>query len=236
MKSSASTLLVLLPVSLLVVLAGCAEGSSDVEASEDFLASSPLDAGPAQGEGMKIPPPSNPSSNDGEDTDAGMGSETDTDAGGNSDAGGGGGGGGTSCVATNNCAGATNLGTVKGDTGSDTQSAQGSTSQWFTVRVSEDDSGVGGNNLKLHATLTSPPGTNFDLFLYVPATDVKACSAVTHQSVSTAAVDTASAVWGENGLFSNDEADDRFVTVEVRHVSGPCDASKKWSLTVTGNQ
>ena len=29
---------------------------------------------------------------------------------------------------------------------------------------------------------------------------------------------------------------DRTVTVEVRHVSGPCSASDQWTLTINGNQ
>jgi hypothetical protein len=230
MKSYVNTLLVLVPAAFVGVLVGCAEGVTDEATGEDFLATSPLDAGKEENNSAKIPPPSNPSSPT-DDPDAGTDPGPDPDT---SDAGGG--GGGVACTSPNNCSGANNLGNIRGDKGADSKTAQGHTSQWFTVRVTEDDHSVDGSKLKVKATLTSPPGTNFDLYVYVPSGDTLACAGVTAQSVLTTATDSASASFGEGGLFSNGSDDDRTVTVEVRHVSGTCDPSQKWSLTVAGNQ
>lgn len=230
MKSFATALLVLVPASLVGVLVGCAEGTADGVAAEDFLATTPADAGETEKESVTIPPPSSPPSED-DDADAGSTVDAGSDAGGNTDAGG---FGGVACTAPNTCASSVNLGSVRGDNGADTKSAQGHTSQWFTIRVTEDDHGVLGKDLWMTATLTSPPGTNFDLYLYVPETDTLACTAVSEQSSNASGTDSAAAKFGEG--FSNGSDDSRTVTVEVRHVSGTCDPNKKWTLTVAGNK
>lgn len=147
------------------------------------------------------------------------------------------GGAGISCAVTNTCAGGRAIGTVSGDTGSTTASGAGATSEWLTVRVTEDDSSVFGTKLKAKVTLTSPPGTNFDLFLYVnTGSDTRECTSVTAQSTQPAGVaDTASLSWGE-GAVSNGSDDSRTVSIEVRNVSGACDPNATWSVQVHGNQ
>ncbi len=239
MKGFASALLVSVPLAGIAALVGCAEGA-EVDPAESFLASAPVDAGNARDEdeddSVKIPPPSNPPDEEDED-------ETDDpDAGpGGNDAGSDGGtkpdGGSTgSCASPNTCASAVNLGQVSGDKGADTQTRQGHTSQWLTVRVTENDSDIGGVQLEMTATLTSPPGTNYDLYVYVPSSDTLECSAVSYQSTSSSTSDSVKAKFGESGLLSNGSSDDRTVTVEVRHVSGTCDPSKQWTLTIEGNK
>ena len=159
--------------------------------------------------------------------------DSGADAGG-SDAGVDSGGGGGTCASPNACAGATDLGSISGDTGSDSKSAQGSGSQWFKVRVTEDDSGFFGLSLLAKAQLTSPPGTNFDLFVYLADNgSALECSTVTKSSTTTGA-ESAPVEWGE-GALANGNADDRNVTIEVRWVSGTCSPSAKWTLTVRGN-
>jgi hypothetical protein len=237
MKSYVGALLMVVPAIGVGALVGCAEGT-EADPAESFLATAPVEAGGKgdDDESVKIPPPSNPP-DDSDDDDAGADAGT-KDAG--ADSGtkpdGGGGTGGGSCASTNTCTGATNLGTVSGDTGSDVVSAQGHTSQWFTVRVTEDDSDLTGVELWLTATLTSPAGSNYDLYVYVPGSDTLECSAVSYQSTSSGTSDTATAKFGESGLFSNGSDDDRTVTVEVRHVSGTCDPTKKWTLSLAGNK
>ncbi|MBX3224263.1 MAG: hypothetical protein KF795_27355 [Labilithrix sp.] len=243
MKSYVAALLVLAPLAGLGTLVGCAEGT-DADPSEAYLAASPVEAGAAEeeDESVKLPAPSNPPApgdDDDDDADADAG-KTGTDAGTDS---------GTpppppppppptggSCASPNVCAAATHLGSVSGDTGADVKSAQGHTSQWFTVRVTENDSGLAGVQLWMTASLTSPPGTNYDLYVYVPATDTLECSAVSYQSTSSSATDSVTAKFGESGLFSNGSDDDRTVTVEVRHVSGTCDSANKWTLNLYGNK
>jgi|GEM_PF-1157573 len=248
MKSFASALLVLAPVAGIAALVGCAEGS-EADPAESFLASSTVDAGTDddddEDDSVKIPAPSNPpddeddeddEDDDGDDAGAGDAGAGGSDAGADSGKPDSGGGGGGACASTNTCAGSTNLGQISGDTGAGVLTRSGHTSQWFQVRVTEDDNSIDGRPLRMRATLASPPGTNYDLYLYVPGSDTIACSAVTHQSTSAAATDTASAQFGEGGFLANGSSDDRTVTVEVRHVSGTCDPAQKWTLTVEGNK
>ncbi|MBX3188089.1 MAG: hypothetical protein KF819_13790 [Labilithrix sp.] len=219
-------------------LVGCAEGL-DADLGEGFLAVQPAEAGTEEVNSAVMPPPSQPPT---EEEDAGAG---DTDSGGGaadsgaSDAGvdsgsDAGGGGTTSCASPNTCPTSTDLGSVSGDTGAGVKTAQGSTSQWFRVRVTEDDSDVFGISLAMKATLVSPAGTNFDLYLYQGGSSTLECAAVARQSTTTG-TDTASLEFGESGLLSNGSDDSRNITVEVRHVSGTCSPSAKWSLTINGN-
>jgi len=220
---------------------GCAVGSGADDTDTSNLATTPIDAGDDKPPSETLMPPAptpQPVDDDaGGDPDAGAGGDSGGGGGGGGDAGGGGGGGGgTSCSAPNTCPTSTSLGSISGDTGSDMQTAQGTTSQWFTVRVTENDSSVFANSLEMKATLVSPAGANFDLYVYVPGSDTLECSAVSASSTSTSATDTAGVEFGESGTFSNGNDDSRTVTVEVRHVSGTCSAGSKWTLTLVGNQ
>lgn len=219
--------------SLLVVGVGCAVGSNvDTDVMEGTLASTPVEAGADEEESVKLPPPSTTET----PKDAGAPTDASSDAG-KADSGGGGGGGTTvACTAPAPCSGATDLGAVSGDTGSGSLSAQGTGSQWFRVWVTEDDDGLDGVKLRALATLTSPPGTNFDLYLYNGSSSAHECSGVSAQSNSTGASDSASVSFGEGGILANGSKDSRYVTAEVRWVSGACASNQKWTLTFNGNQ
>jgi hypothetical protein len=114
----------------------------------------------------------------------------------------------------------------------------GTTSEWLKVRVTETNTGPLGRKLTLTAKLTPPQARNFDLFLFVnPNTDVDPeCNWVAASSTSggISQTETASAVWGED-TFANGTYDHRWVTIEVRHVSGMCEAGAPWTLEVRGN-
>jgi RNA polymerase subunit RPABC4/transcription elongation factor Spt4 len=146
-------------------------------------------------------------------------------------------GGTASCVAPNTCLNADDIGTVSGDTASPAVSASGFSSKWMKVLVTENDSSAIGKKLNVAVSLVSPPGANFDLFLYVNTggtiTD-RACSTVSAQSTNASGADTASLNWGE-GTVANNKDDGRIVSVEVRYISGTCAPGSKWTLTVTGN-
>lgn len=220
------------------VLIGCAEGS-DSDPTVGLLAATPVEAGADdQEEKIKLPPPSNPPDQT-SDPKADAGSSGSSGKPGGADAGGGTGGpsgGGSACDSPNACGGSTDLGSVSGDTGADVRTADGASSQWLKVHVTEDDSGFTGVPLWMTATLVSPPGTNFDLYVYVPDSDTIECSAVTAQSTSTSSTDSKQVKFGELSLLANGASDSRTVTIEVRHVSGPCDPSAKWTLKVEGNK
>ena len=146
------------------------------------------------------------------------------------------GGDGGSCVAPKDCTGARDLGRVSGDNNADTLSAQGTLSEWVSVRVTEDST-VLGASLRATFSLVSPPGSNFDLFVYYdPFKDAVVCSPPTSKSTQQAGIsDTVSIIWGEGGI-PNGSDDSRTVNVEVRHVSGPCGGLAKWTLVVQGNK
>ncbi len=229
-----------LGVCLSAALIGCAVGADPEGVGEAQLASLPVEAGDENSVVLpaKSPPPEEDAGGGADDSGGGG-----TDSGGVKDSGTGGtdagvdsgGGGTTSCASPNACTGATDLGTISGDTGSGVKTAQGSGSQWFKIRVTEDDSSVFGLSLLAKAELTSPPGTNFDVYVYVAGSSSgQECSTVKAQSNSTGTSDSATASWGE-GTISNGSSDDRNVTVEVRWVSGTCAPAAKWTLNVRGN-
>jgi hypothetical protein len=218
-----------------VAIVGCAVGSTTDDTATNDLANAPIEAGTDDEASVKLAPPAPPSTDDGGDAGSGGDGGGGGDAGSGGDGGADAGGGGISCNAPNACTSSTNLGTVSGDTGSDTLSQQGTTAEWLTVRVTENDNGPLADPLKMKVTLVSPPGANFDLYLYVPSSDTLECSAVSSSSTSTSSTDTASVLFGETGTFANGVDDSRTVTVEVRHVSGSCSPGAKWSLTLQGN-
>jgi hypothetical protein len=228
----------------LAALIGCAVGS-DPGADTSQLDSLPVEAGPAAVDSgsTTVLPPSTPRGGD-DTTDAGAPADSGggaiTDAGTGTDAAvgvdSGGGGGTTSCASPNACLGATDLGSISGDTGAGVKTATGTGSQWFTIRVTEDDSSISPKTLLAKAELASPPGTNFDVFLYLAGgTSGQECSAVKSSSTNASGLDSTTAEWGETGLFSNGSDDTRNVSVEVRWISGPCSAATPWTLTVKGN-
>ncbi len=236
MKCHASAILAFVSVTGLGIVLGCAKGNTGIEPSEDFLATEPADAGAteddaAQPESVKLPPPSKQ-----EPEDAGVeAGPTKSDAG--SDAGAKDAGSPSSCSATNKCTSATDLGEIAGDMGTEEKTAEGSTSSWFTIRVTEKDPFLLAVPLWMTATLTSPPGTNYDLYVYVPKDDTTECTTLAQKSTNTSSADSAKVTFGETTPPLANEVDDaRTVTVEVRHVSGSCDPSKKWKLTLTGNK
>lgn len=135
------------------------------------------------------------------------------------------------CAAPAPCSAATDLGAVSGDTGNDERSRQGSSSQWLSVRVTEDAAGVLGAQMKVTATLVSPAGANFDLYLYADACGGEPVASSKKASGTT---DQATFAWGE-GALPNGDPDDKTILVEVRHVAGDCAPTDKWTLIVGGN-
>lgn len=144
------------------------------------------------------------------------------------------------CTAPNTCAGATHLGSVSGDTGAQKVSASGETSKWFTVRVTEDDSGLGGRSLFMWAMLTPPKGADFDLYVYIPSSGSgPSCGGGAYKAQPNAnypGKKVFSDEWGEDGLFSNGSDDTRTLVFEIRSVASTCSADQRWSLVVGGNE
>lgn len=139
------------------------------------------------------------------------------------------------CPGPSMCPTAMTLGAVSGDTGSDMLMTSGYQSTWIRVRVTEDSSGVGGIKMSLTATLTSPPGLDFDIFMYVnEGSDVVECATRVGNTTTTGNDNAVRGLWGE-GSVSNGSDDGRVVSLEIRPVSGVCAPDKMWQLKIVGN-
>jgi hypothetical protein len=170
--------------------------------------------------------------------DAGTSEDSGAGEGGNGEGGTGDGGTTSSCVSANACPAARDVGTVSGDTNptNNVVTAKGTKSEWVKVRVTEDKSGVGGQQLKVKASLASPTGTNYDIHLYVDhGADNVECNNVTIESKLPAGqIDQVIDNWGE-GTIANGSDDSRTVSIYVDNQSGPCGPGHEWTLTITGN-
>ena len=169
-------------------------------------------------------------------TDAGTG-----DSGPLVDGGGDGGtdGGTGQCTAPNTCVGGITMTPVSGDKNADTSTQTGSTARWLKIRVSEDSSSLLAASMKLKLTLTSPPGTNFDMrvFLAGDGSGQKCPPEGADRTTNTVAgADVTSIEWGEMAGISNGSDDDRTVSVEIVHVSGTCTTGQNWTLLAEGNK
>jgi hypothetical protein len=139
------------------------------------------------------------------------------------------------CPSTDTCAAAMMLGSVSGDSGNQRLTATGFRAAWYRVRVTEDDSSIGGTKLRVAAKLTSPAAVDFDVFVYVnTGSDVIACTTPTGSTTTTGNTDQVKVEWGE-GTISNGSDDGRSVSIEVRPKSGQCMASYTWQLEVEGH-
>jgi hypothetical protein len=111
----------------------------------------------------------------------------------------------------------------------DVVSTTGETSRFVAVSVVEADSSFPLINVAFTATLTSPPGMNYDLYVYQPG-----CTMAYGQSTNGAGTtDTLASGWGDT-LGPDDT---RTVIFEIRYVSGSaCGPDAAWTLTVAGNR
>lgn len=134
---------------------------------------------------------------------------------------------------------------ISGDTGNPARTLTGATTQWFTINVTEDNNSISGQALRLRASLTSPPGKNFDLFVYrSETTNVKECHANEESSeLAAGQVDKVSISWGEaDGDIPNFTSDEATITIGVKEIVDPalpaatCDPTAKWTLKLEGNK
>lgn len=135
------------------------------------------------------------------------------------------------CPGPATCSTAPMLGMVSGDTGSQMLMTSGYQSTWIRLRVTEDSTAT--IQLSLTATLTSPPGLDFDLFMYLnESMDVVDCSTKVGTTTTTGNANAVRALWGESTIGANDG---RYVSLEIRRIAGVCAPDKPWQLTIVGN-
>lgn len=126
------------------------------------------------------------------------------------------------------CSAAVNAGTVDGDADRAAVVLQGTDSQWFLLNVRENDfSAFTPRALSVSATLTSPPGSDFDLYV-----TCMSCGDP-RTSISDAGIGVVDVV--RAGRQDTSSSDDSFtLLVEVRHFSGGC-GPIPWTLELRGN-
>ena len=139
------------------------------------------------------------------------------------------------CPIEDVCADAVNIGTVSGDEPSASIEVSGDASGWLTFRVIEDDHTLSGEALSFTATLTSPLGVDFDLYVYRgPAEGRSGCDGVMESSTAAVGDDVVHMSWGE-GAMANAIADDAWIAVEIIPKGDMCPDGDDWSLTVEGD-
>lgn len=150
--------------------------------------------------------------------------------------------GGAMCdyAAPNTCATGTQMADVPGDAGAAMQVQHGTTSQWLTIRIVEtefDPVSRDEEPLSYTATLKSPPGMVFDLFVQEGPNDGGAvCNAAPVMGTGAGDTKTVVSTWNDNISFGDDKDDHRYLSIEVRYVSGTaCGPAAQWTLTVAGH-
>ncbi|WP_437600579.1 hypothetical protein [Sorangium sp. So ce590] len=109
------------------------------------------------------------------------------------------------------------------------ETATGTTSRWFKVRVIDEANWPTSERFK--ATLTSPPGMNFDLIVYQGEIEVNAPDCFVSGVRGQGTPESFTTTW--NDRIGPD--DHRWFILEVRHVDGTaCGEEAKWTLTVEG--
>ncbi len=144
-------------------------------------------------------------------------------------------GGNEDCPHDTTCPLATVIGEVSGDEDSSPILRQGMEPTWVSFQVTEDNDGVTGENLEFTATLTSPPGIDYDLYVYRgdPGADT-GCGGSLDQSTSAGAEDVVHMSWGEGGIANG--GDERaWIAAEIVPKAGMCDPLAQWSLEIVGD-
>lgn len=138
------------------------------------------------------------------------------------------------CPNLDTCQGASGIGLVSGDQSSRTLGASGSESTWLEFQVTENDDSLVGAQLSFTATLLSPAGADFDLYVYRSgAGGASGCNGTMQSSMSAGSQDAVSMTWGE-GLVPNGLDDGVWVALEIRAKNDECSA-QEWALEVEGN-
>lgn len=138
------------------------------------------------------------------------------------------------CPNVDTCQGASGIGLVSGDSGSDTIGAGGSEPTWLEFQVTENDDSLVGAQLSFTVTLLSPAGADFDLYVYRSgAGGASGCNGTMQSSMSAGSQDAVSMTWGE-GVVPNGLDDGVWVAVEIREKNDVCSA-QEWVLQVEGN-
>lgn len=226
----------LLPVGL-TVLAACAQGSSGgdpgfqaVDGAGGWGGYGGEQAGTSTGTTTVASTSTTSTYTGGGGANAGGGGGGTAGAGGGQ---GGQGGAGPVCdfAPPNTCASSEDIAPIDGDQGSDTRLESGAQSKWFRVFVKEAVSSViKYPALSFTATLSSPPGMKYDLYVYPGDGGGIACGVL---AIHASGVPEAYSKTWKDSIASDDSA---WFVLEIRYVSGSdCEPGREWKLEVQGH-
>ncbi|AUX39442.1 uncharacterized protein SOCE26_008340 [Sorangium cellulosum] len=104
----------------------------------------------------------------------------------------------------------------------------GSTSRWFKIDITDHENST--YEISYTASLTSPPGMDFDLFVYTGDRSAPDCLASGVKG--TGSPESVTDVWSDFPALETN----RWLSIEVRYVSGTaCGSDATWTLTIIGN-
>lgn len=209
-----------------VVATGCAVGADETGEFEDASGGSGGTLSAAGGS-TSTPPTSSSS------TSGGMGG-----MGGLGGAGGMGGAGGA-CVFDHveTCETAELLPSIAGDESNFPTERSGTSSRWFQVQIREEVGSVFEEDLSYTVTLTSAPGTDYDLIIHQGGQDDPPnCNATAKLGVDQGGgVETVHDSWDDDQGIGGED-DHVWLNIEVRYVSGTeCDGNAEWVLQIQGH-
>jgi hypothetical protein len=120
---------------------------------------------------------------------------------------------------------------VCGDENNDVLTVTGVGSKWFEVYVAECVSSlISYPDLSFTAIIDSPPGMNYDMYVYKGDDGGPNCSAA--PTKASGVPERVMDGWGD----SMGSEDGTWLSIEVRYVSGTdCEPTDTWTLRVEGN-
>ena len=125
---------------------------------------------------------------------------------------------------------------MSGDSGSDTQQIQGTESEWFRIRDTDDNHSVIGHALQLSASVDVPADADIDVYAYVNVDqDASPCGLSPYAKADAGGIganETLDVKWGD-GLTGSGNDDSRDVLLQVVHKGGAC--STAWSINLVAN-
>lgn len=132
----------------------------------------------------------------------------------------------------NTCAAPQGLASVSGDDGG-TASTTGVGSKWVSVHITETNSSIFGQDLSYTATLTSPTGSVYDLYVHEGQDNAGPdCGATAMKGAPAGGLQSLHRSWSDTqGLGGIDNS--RWLNIEVRHLSGT-DCVASWTLKIDG--
>jgi hypothetical protein len=125
------------------------------------------------------------------------------------------------------CSGAINIGSIAGDTGSESLTRTSYGEYWYAFTLREDN--TSSVYISATITLTTPAGVDYDLYVHGGG----ACSScIMSSSLGAGSTETVNLRWEDRFALS----DTRTVYVEIRFFSGSTTGCGEWTLTVSGNR